>query len=167
MPVTLITGGARSGKSLYAERLALQGSGCPFYIPTALEIDEDMEARVRLHRDRRGADWIERPVAQDLAAALAACDGPGTRLVDCLTLWLSGLMMGGKDCAEATRDLTDYLARDTAQIVFVTSEVGLGIVPDNALARAFQDRIGLLNQAIAEIATEVTLVVAGQGLRVK
>ena len=167
MAVTLITGGARSGKSLHAERLAMAGALHPFYIATAEVEDPEMEARVALHRSRRGNLWQERQAGLDLIATLESCHGEAPRLVDCLTLWLSNLMYRGRDSHSEGAALADYLRQSRADIILVTSEVGLGIVPENALARDYRDRLGLLNQQIGAIADRVDLVVAGQALRIK
>lgn len=167
MGVTLITGGARSGKSLHAENLAKSVGGQPFYLFTADIRDSEMQARVAQHQARRGKDWRERHAPRDLVAGLAGCVGDGARLVDCLTLWLSNLMEDGADLAAQTTHLCRYLQTQPHEVIFVTSEVGLGIVPENALARAYRDALGLLNQQIAAIATRVDLVVAGQALRIK
>ena len=171
MTITLITGGARSGKSLHAEKLALGAAAAtgatPFYLATARVEDPEMAARVALHRARRGTDWRECQVDLDLVGALAGCHGPGPRLVDCLTLWLSQLMWAGRDSAEAAEGLAAHLRHSPEDVLLVTSEVGLGIVPDNALAREFRDRLGLLNQQIAAVADRVDLVIAGQVLRIK
>lgn len=167
MGVTLITGGARSGKSLHAEKLAKSTPGRPFYLFTADIRDSEMAARVALHQDRRGDDWQEIHAPRDLVGGLRACVGDGARLVDCLTLWLSNLMENDSDIAAHTAQLCDYLQHQSHEVIFVTSEVGLGIVPENALARRYRDALGLLNQQIGGIATRVDLVVAGQALRIK
>ena len=119
------------------------------------------------HRARRGNDWIEREAPLALVEALDATDGGGARLVDCLTLWLSNLMHANKDCSQEAATLADALLRQKSPVVLVTNEVGLGIVPDNALARAFRDAAGLLNQMIARVANEVEFVVAGLPMRLK
>ncbi|MEI4488304.1 bifunctional adenosylcobinamide kinase/adenosylcobinamide-phosphate guanylyltransferase [Frigidibacter sp. MR17.14] len=169
MTVILITGGARSGKSRHAEARATAFAGAPVYIATCPPAGEDAEMAVRiaLHRDRRGPEWrlVEEPLA--LAAALQASDGAGPRLVDCLTLWLSNLMFGHRDWRAEAEALLPVLAAQAAPVVLVTNEVGLGIVPDNALSRAFRDAQGTLNQMIARVADEVDFVVAGLPMRVK
>ncbi|WP_024510414.1 bifunctional adenosylcobinamide kinase/adenosylcobinamide-phosphate guanylyltransferase [Bradyrhizobium sp. ARR65] len=167
MPIILITGGARSGKSTRAEQRALSFPGKPVYIATAEALDEEMRARIARHRARRGNDWIEREVPIELAAALDESDGAGARLVDCLTLWLSNLMHAQRDWRIEGDKLSAALSRQRSPVVLVTNEVGLGIVPDNALAREFRDAAGLLNQVIARVADEVEFVVAGLPIRVK
>ena len=167
MTIILITGGARSGKSLRAENRALSFPGRPVYIATAEALDAEMRARIARHQARRGNDWIEREAPLALVEALDASDGGGARLVDCLTLWLSNLMHADRDCAQEAAHLADALARQSSPVVLVTNEVGLGIVPDNALARAFRDAAGLLNQTIARIADEAEFVVAGLPMKLK
>jgi adenosylcobinamide kinase/adenosylcobinamide-phosphate guanylyltransferase len=167
MAVILITGGARSGKSRRAEARARGFPGRPVYLATAEALDFEMETRIAKHRARRGADWIEREVPLDLVPALVACDGGGARLVDCLTLWLSNLMHAERDWEHEVRELADALPGLNSPVVFVSNEVGLGIVPDNALARAFRDAAGIMNQAIASAADEVEFVVAGLPMKLK
>lgn len=165
--IILITGGARSGKSLYAENRVLALPGVPHYIATAEAGDEEMAARIAAHRARRGPPWRDREAPLELAEALAATDGAGPRLVDCLTLWLSNLMFADRDLRAETARLREAVLSQSAPVVLVTNEVGMGIVPETALARAFRDAAGRLNQEIALIADEVQLVVSGYPLRVK
>ena len=167
MPVVLITGGARSGKSRRAEMRARAFPGRPVYIATAEAGDAEMAERIARHRARRGGEWIEREVPLGLVEALIETDGAGPRLVDCLTLWLSNLLHAGHDCAKATTDLAGALSRQQSPVILVTNEVGLGIVPDNALARSFRDAAGHMNQAIAEVADDVEFVVAGLPMKLK
>ncbi|WFU38315.1 bifunctional adenosylcobinamide kinase/adenosylcobinamide-phosphate guanylyltransferase [Bradyrhizobium sp. CB82] len=167
MAVVLITGGARSGKSRRAEARARSFPGPPVYIATAEALDAEMAERIAHHRARRGDDWIERETPLDLVAALDATDGGGARLVDCLTLWLSNLLHAGRDWSKEAALLAAALRRQQSPVILVTNEVGLGIVPDNALARSFRDAAGLLNQVIAEVADEVEFVVAGLPMKVK
>ncbi|MBH5366717.1 bifunctional adenosylcobinamide kinase/adenosylcobinamide-phosphate guanylyltransferase [Bradyrhizobium glycinis] len=167
MAVILITGGARSGKSTRAEARARSCPGQPVYIATAEALDGEMQERIARHRARRGSDWIEREVPLDLVPALLATEGGGARLVDCLTLWLSNLMHAARDWEREVRELADALPRLDSPVVFVTNEVGLGIVPDNALARSFRDAAGIMNQVIAGVADEVEFVVAGLPMKLK
>ncbi|WFU22419.1 bifunctional adenosylcobinamide kinase/adenosylcobinamide-phosphate guanylyltransferase [Bradyrhizobium sp. CB1717] len=167
MAVILITGGARSGKSTRAEARARAFSGQPVYLATAEALDGEMEARIAKHRARRGTDWIEREVPLDLVPALLASDGGGARLVDCLTLWLSNLMHAERDWEHEVSELAEALPRLKSPVVLVTNEVGLGIVPDNALARSFRDAAGIMNQIIASVADEVEFVVAGLPMKLK
>ena len=167
MPVILITGGARSGKSARAEMRACQFAGKPVYIATAEALDEEMRQRIAAHRARRGQDWLERETPLELIAALTETDGGGARLVDCLTLWLSNLLHAQRDWTTEAARLADALAGQKSPVVLVTNEVGAGIVPDNALAREFRDAAGQLNQMIARAADEVELIVAGLPMRLK
>ncbi len=166
--VTLVLGGARSGKSAYAENLILAASDRALYLATAEPIDGEMSERVRLHRARRDARWTTLEEPLDLAAMLARHAAPDRPvLVDCLTLWLGNLLHAGRDIEAATRDLLAWLPDLAGPVVFVSNEVGQGIVPDNALARAFRDHAGRLNQAIAAAADQVVFITAGLPLRLK
>jgi adenosylcobinamide kinase/adenosylcobinamide-phosphate guanylyltransferase len=167
MAVILITGGARSGKSTRAEKRARAFPGQPVYIATAEALDGEMAERIARHRARRGTDWVEREVPLDLVQVLAATDGGGARLVDCLTLWLSNLMHAGRDWEREVNALAAALIKLESPVVLVTNEVGLGIVPDNALARSFRDAAGIMNQTIAAAADEVEFVVAGLPMKLK
>ncbi|WP_375307969.1 bifunctional adenosylcobinamide kinase/adenosylcobinamide-phosphate guanylyltransferase [Bradyrhizobium sp. A11] len=167
MAVILITGGARSGKSKRAEMRTRAFPGQPVYVATAEPLDTEMEARIAKHRARRGTDWIEREVPLDLVSALVASDGGGARLVDCLTLWLSNLMHATRDWEHEVTELASALPRLKSPVVLVTNEVGLGIVPDNALARSFRDAAGIMNQMVAAAADEVEFVVAGLPMKLK
>ncbi len=162
----LITGGARSGKSALAERMALSLGAAPVYVATAEAGDGEMAERIAAHRARRGPDWSLVEAPRDLEAALEGSD-TGPRLVDCLTLWLSNLMAAEADWARAAERLAAMPAGQAHPVIFVTNEVGSGIVPDNALARRFRDAAGRVNQIVAERADEVYLCVAGQALKVK
>ncbi|WP_027569229.1 bifunctional adenosylcobinamide kinase/adenosylcobinamide-phosphate guanylyltransferase [Bradyrhizobium sp. URHA0013] len=167
MAVILITGGARSGKSKRAETRTRAFPGQPVYVATAEALDAEMETRIAMHRARRGTDWIEREVPLDLVESLLATDGGGARLVDCLTLWLSNLMHAERDWEREVRELAAALLRLKSPVVLVTNEVGLGIVPDNALARSFRDAAGIMNQTIADVADEAEFVVAGLPMKLK
>ncbi|MCK1285669.1 bifunctional adenosylcobinamide kinase/adenosylcobinamide-phosphate guanylyltransferase [Bradyrhizobium sp. 44] len=167
MAVILITGGARSGKSKRAETRTRAFPGQPVYVATAEALDAEMETRIAIHRARRGTDWIEREVPLDLVESLLATDGGGARLVDCLTLWLSNLLHAERDWEREVSELAAALLRLKSPVVLVTNEVGLGIVPDNALARSFRDAAGIMNQTIADVADEVEFVVAGLPMKLK
>ncbi len=162
--MTLVLGGARSGKSRYAE--ALIGEQPAVYIATATAGDEEMAARIRAHRARRGGNWTTHDVPLELAATLAAGD-ERPKLVDCLTLWLSNLLLAGRDPAIETAVLIERLPRLAGPAVFVANEVGLGIVPDNELARRFRDHAGRLNQDLATVADRVVFVAAGLPMTLK
>lgn len=157
-------GGARSGKSAYAEGL-VEAQGPGLYVATAEAGDAEMAERIRHHKERRGNSWttVEEPL--DLAGALKANAAPDLAvLVDCLTLWLNNLMEAQRDVDAEVEGLLDAVATLAAPVVFVTNEVGLGIVPDNQAARAFMDAAGRLNQAVAEAADRVVFVAAGTPL---
>jgi adenosylcobinamide kinase/adenosylcobinamide-phosphate guanylyltransferase len=164
--VTLVLGGARSGKSRHAEALVTALPGPWLYVATAQALDEEMRARVAEHQARRGVGWLTVEAPVDLVGALAAA-GRRPALVDCLTLWLTNLMLGGHDLAAATQALEAALAARPAPTMLVANEVGLGIVPDNALARAFRDAAGRLNQQVAARADTVVFMVAGLAMKVK
>lgn len=157
----LVTGGARSGKSAIAENLIAALGPTPIYIATAEARDAEMTDRIAGHQARRGSAWITHEAPLDLLDALKATDGRGPRLVDCLTLWLSNMMLKDIDWKAATDALITTLPTQQAPIVFVTNEVGAGIVPENELARRFRDAAGLLNQSVAAAVDEVYLAVAG------
>lgn len=163
----LITGGARSGKSCFAERVTLSLGRPAIYIATAEARDAEMADRIARHQARRGPEWTTRAEAFALCDVLQTSDGGPPRLVDCLTLWLTNLMLGERDWEAEVAALTDLVPRLTAPVVFVTNEVGAGIVPENALARAFRDAAGLTNQRIAEACDELWLCVAGHPIKVK
>ncbi|MCC7045136.1 MAG: bifunctional adenosylcobinamide kinase/adenosylcobinamide-phosphate guanylyltransferase [Alphaproteobacteria bacterium] len=165
--LTLVLGGARSGKSRYAEALVADSErGCT-YIATAQALDDEMRQRIAEHRTRRPAHWatIEAPI--DLPAALSGHAPDRVLLVDCLTLWLSNILLAERDIAADGDALVAALEACAAPVVCVSNEVGLGIVPDNALARAFRDAQGQLNQRVAAIADRVVLMTAGLSLVLK
>ena len=166
--VTLVIGGARSGKSRHAQALAERGTGDRVFIATAQPFDAEMRDRIARHQAERDGQWrtVEAPVL--LAEAIAAADGPDTTLlVDCLTLWASNLLLAEEDVDGHLRALSETLKTVQADVVLVTNEVGWGIVPDNALARRFRDVAGLINQSVAAGADRVDLVVAGLPLHLK
>jgi len=165
--MTLVLGGARSGKSRYAETVAMASPPPWTYVATAEPFDDEMAARIGEHRSRRGAQWqtIEAPV--DLAGALGGAPTSATILVDCLTLWLSNLMLADRNIDAEIQRLERAMAARNAPMVLVSNEVGSGIVPDNAQARRFRDLQGRLNQRIAARADRVVLVVAGLPMFVK
>lgn len=163
----LITGGARSGKSALAERLVKRLGDQPVYIATAQALDDEMVKRIAEHQARRGDEWTTVNAPLDLVGALKNTDGSQPRLVDCLTLWVTNLMMAERDVAAETESLLNTLAVQNAPVVFVTNEVGSGIVPDNKMAREFRDAAGALNQRVADACDEVYLAVSGQALKVK
>lgn len=164
----LVLGGARSGKSSYAEKMAQSSGLQPLYLATGRAFDDEMENRIAIHRDRRGSDWqtVEEPL--DLVGALTlhvAFDR--FVLVDCLTLWLTNLMMAERDVTAETAGLVAMLPNLAGPVVFVSNEVGFGIVPENRMAREFRDHAGFLHQAVAAVADEVYLIAAGLPLKMK
>jgi adenosyl cobinamide kinase/adenosyl cobinamide phosphate guanylyltransferase len=161
-----VLGGARSGKSRHAEALLTVLPPPWLYLATAQAFDDEMRARIAGHRARRAEGWETLEVPLDLAGALVRAREQPV-LVDCLTLWLTNLLLGGHDIAAATAALDAALDARQAPTVLVANEVGLGIVPDNALARAFRDAAGRLNQDIAAHADTVLFMVAGLPMRVK
>lgn len=166
--IVLVLGGARSGKSVFAERLVAQSGLQKVYLATSQIFDGEMEKRVGIHRSRRGADWqlIEEPV--ELATVLTVSADPACAvLVDCLTLWVTNLMMTDLDIAVLGDELAVKLRTFKGTIVLVSNEVGQGIVPDNKMAREFRDYAGLLHQKIAAIADEVYFVTAGLPQKIK
>ena len=164
--LTLVLGGTRSGKSRYAETLLGPLPKPWLYIATAQAFDEEMRARIAEHRGRRGPEWetVEAPL--DLPTALLRARHRPV-LVDCLTLWLSNLILGERDLEAAAVALETALAQRSAPAVLVSNEVGLGIVPENALARRFRDAAGILHQRLAERAERVVFTVAGIPMVVK
>lgn len=165
--VTLVLGGARSGKSRYAETLMREAGG-GVYLATAQALDGEMATRIARHRADRGSGWTTLEEPLELAAALdRGAQGARPILVDCLTLWLSNLMGAGRAAEPETARLLAALKTLPVPVVFVSNEVGLGIVPDNALARAFRDEAGRLNQAVAAAADRVVFLAAGLPLVLK
>lgn len=162
----LVLGGARSGKTRRALAIA-----DPFpvriYIATGEPRDAEMADRIARHRRERGESWTTVEAPLDLPAAIADLPHGSAGVADCLTLWLSNLMGAGRDVASATEDLLSAIRACPATLVLVSNEVGLGIVPDTPLGRAFRDEQGRLNQAVAAVAAEVEFVAAGLPLRLK
>lgn len=170
MSTTLILGGARSGKSALAERMAIESGLAVTYIATAEALDDEMRERIARHRADRPAGWKTLEAPRALAATLRSEAAPGRCLVvDCLTLWLTNLMLDpDPDRLEGERTaLLEILPHVPGRKILVANEVGLGIVPDNALARRFRDEAGRLNQAIATLCEQVVFVAAGLPLTLK
>lgn len=156
--ITLVLGGARSGKSVYAEKIVEEAGG-GLYLATSRVWDAEMAERVQVHQQRRTDLWatVEEPV--HIHNIIETAEQPV--LVDCLTLWLSNLMEEEADIELETQKLCATLAACKADVVLVSNEVGLGIVPENALARRFRDHAGKLNQAVAQVASRVVFIAAG------
>jgi adenosylcobinamide kinase/adenosylcobinamide-phosphate guanylyltransferase len=171
MSLTLVLGGARSGKSRYAQQAAEAGARArgvtPTFIATATAGDAEMSDRIARHQADRDGQWrtLEAPLA--LAEVLAGLGPKDVAVVDCLTLWLSNSMFETRGHDVRVAAIVPALATCEAQLWLVSNEVGWGIVPDNALARAFRDAAGGLHQRIASVADEVVLVVAGLPLALK
>lgn len=164
----LVLGGARSGKSAFAEKLARDSGMERHYIATGRAYDDEMQERIARHRDDRGPSWITHEVPLDLSGALTEVDGSGrVVLVDCLTLWVTNLMMDDADIPARAADLVASLSAARATILLVSNEVGLGIVPENRMAREFRDHAGRLHQQIAAVVDDVFFIAAGLPLRMK
>jgi adenosylcobinamide kinase/adenosylcobinamide-phosphate guanylyltransferase len=166
--VTLVLGGARSGKSVFAEKLAGESGLERHYIATGQAYDDEMRDRIARHRIDRGDGWITHEIPLDLEAGVARLDAVGrVILVDCLTLWLTNLMMAEINVDLAGAKLLEKLEKSSGKIILVSNEVGLGIVPENRMAREFRDHAGRLHQRIAAMADEVFLIAAGLPLKMK
>ncbi len=168
MAATLVIGGQKSGKSLYAERLVIECGLAPVYVATGAAGDAEMATRIAAHQKRRGDGWrlVEEPF--DLAGVLPQIAREGSIvLVDCLTLWLSNLVGAERPVEREVEGLMAVLGRLAEPVVLVSNEVGSGIVPDNALARRYADHLGVLNQRVASVAERVVLVTAGLPLVLK
>lgn len=171
-PLIFVLGGARSGKSVFAEDLALalgqaKSSKC-IYLATSQVWDEEMRARIDLHKNRRNAQWDTVEVPLELPKALLEHSYKECPiLVDCLTLWLTNLMMDGQNIDAAGDELINAISSITAPIIFVSNEVGQGIVPDNKMARDFRDHAGLLHQKLTAAVDEVYFITAGLPTKLK
>jgi len=165
--LTFILGGARSGKSAHGEGLIARLPPPWIYVATAEARDEDMHARIKAHQQRRDARWQLREVPLKLPEALASLPDDLPVLIDCLTLWLSNIMLADVDLEDHCDRLVAALQRPRGPWVVVSNEVGLGIVPDNALARRFRDQAGRLNARVAALAQQVDFMVAGLAMRMK
>jgi len=175
--IILITGGGRSGKSAFAQRMAEDLSGSRIFVATCRAGDAEMADRIARHREeRRGRGWrtVEEPL--DLVGVLAAVDSRALVLVDCLTLWIANLLfdgeadgrhMGETEISRAARDLVAAARQRSGPVLMVTNEVGAGIVPDNPLARLYRDLVGRCNQEVAAAADRVYLVTCGLPISIK
>lgn len=182
MPVKLYVGGARSGKSGYAEQQALallaacqsiNSQAQLHYVATAEAFDDEMSARIALHQARRDSQWINHEIPVELPQALYAFTESDIVLVDCLTVWLNNVIhyLGSEADSEhiqaKLKELNYALAQTKATILCVSTEVGMGIVPMNALTRLYVDHAGWMNQGVAHVAEQVELVVAGLPMKLK
>ena len=165
--ITLILGGARSGKSAYAEKL-IEDAGGGVYLATATASDEEMSDRIAQHQARRGNSWTTREETLNIAGSLAELNNQSVPvLVDCLTLWMSNLMVEDRKIESEIDALINVLHHVSNPIVLVSLEIGLGIVPENKLARLYRDHVGRMNQAVAAMADSVLFITAGLPLKLK
>ena len=170
VPVTLVLGGASSGKSRFAQTLAETQPGPLLYVATAAAGDDEMAVRIARHRQNRGARWHTLEAPLDLTVVVPAAAGHGAVLVDCVTLWLTNLLLAGESPEAvwpAVEAFLAVLAGLPAPLILVSNEVGQGIVPEHALARTFRDLAGQVNQRLAARADSVWLVTAGIPLQLK
>jgi len=164
----LVVGGQRSGKSRFAENLVTGSGRRPVYVATATAGDDEMAARIAAHRDRRGTAWTTIEAPLDLSATIGReARADAAILVDCLTLWLANLMAAKRDIARETETLVAALSAADGPVVIVSSEVGAGVIPDNPLARAYADALGILNQRVAGSVGRVVLMATGQPVLLK
>ncbi|PJI44098.1 MAG: bifunctional adenosylcobinamide kinase/adenosylcobinamide-phosphate guanylyltransferase [Rhizobium sp.] len=164
----LVLGGARSGKSRFAEGLALDCAADRHYVATGRAFDDEMRDRIARHRSDRGDGWTTHEEPVDLVGQLKRIDDPSrVVLVDCLTLWVTNLMLDNQDVTVRSAELAAFLPQLKARVILVSNEVGLGIVPENRMAREFRDHAGRLHQQIAARAAEVYFVAAGLPLKMK
>jgi adenosylcobinamide kinase/adenosylcobinamide-phosphate guanylyltransferase len=166
-PVTLVLGGVRSGKSHFAERM-LPKTARPCYLATGEALDDEMRHRIYVHQNRRGEHWTLREEPLEIATALRELESEREPvLVDSLGMWLNNLLYREKDVEQELIGLLDVLSTVRGPVILVSEEVGLGIVPENRLARDYRDRIGLMNQRVAQVAQQVIFVAAGLPLLLK
>ena len=165
--LTLILGGASSGKSAYAERLTLATGLTPVYLATGQARDGEMSDKIARHQARRGPEWQLFEAPLDLATPLQALTPNHIVLLDCLTLWLSNHLELKHNIEDETTTLLSAIRTSKAHVIAVSNEIGLGLVPASPLGRAFRDAQGLLNQRVAEAAGTVTFVAAGLPLSLK
>ena len=168
---SFVLGGARSGKSLHAESVAKTqhtASGQLVYLATAQIFDEEMQARIDLHKQRRGPEWVLAEAPVDLVDTLRRFEHPdNVILIDCLSVWMTNLIIGEHDIAAHRDSLIAHLAISISSLIFVASETGLGIVPENALSRQFRDESGRLNEMVARASDDVFFVTAGIAQKIK
>lgn len=169
MTSTLVLGGARSGKSAFAQKAAENAAvgGPPTLIATGQAFDDEMTERIARHQADRGESWVTIEAPLDLPDAIAALPADAAAVVDCLTLWLSNLMLADRDVEAAATALLEAVAASPARLWLVSNEVGLGLVPETPLGRRFRDEAGRLHQRLAASVDEVYFVAAGLPLRLK
>lgn len=166
--ITLILGGTRSGKSSFAQQLAENSGNALVYVATAEAFDNEMTDRIARHQQDRGPDWQTIEESRDITTVIAArSTSKTTLLVDCLTIWLSNLMLADADISAALEKLEDALTNAQGPVILVSNEVGSGIVPESPLGRQFRDEAGWMNQRVARAASDVALITAGLPLWLK
>jgi len=165
--LTLVLGGARSGKSDHALKLAMAAAPPWVFVATAEPLDAEMQDRIRHHKEIRGEGWVTMEAPIDLAGAKEQVPVDTVMVIDCFTLWLSNLMLGGCNIDHEIGRFDEALRARSASTIAVANEVGLGIVPETPLGRAFRDQAGVLNRYLAAIAGKVILMVAGLPLTIK
>jgi adenosylcobinamide kinase/adenosylcobinamide-phosphate guanylyltransferase len=165
--LTLVLGGARSGKSDHALKLAIAAPPPWIFVATAEPLDAEMQDRIRRHKEIRGEGWVTMEAPIDLAGAMEQAPMDSVMVIDCFTLWLSNLMLGGCNIDHEVGRLDEGLRARSAATIAVANEVGLGIVPETPLGRAFRDQAGVLNRHLAAMAGKVILMVAGLPLTIK
>jgi adenosylcobinamide kinase / adenosylcobinamide-phosphate guanylyltransferase len=165
--LTLVLGGARSGKSDYALKLAMLAPSPWVFVATAEALDAEMQERIKRHKEMRGEGWVTIEAPIDLAGAMEQAPVDSVMVIDCFTLWLSNLMLGECNIDHEVGRFGEALRARSAATIAVANEVGLGIIPETPLGRAFRDQAGTLNQHLAAIAGKVILIVAGLPLTIK
>tara|TARA_B100001057_G_scaffold367916_1_gene371326 strand:+ start:136 stop:645 length:510 start_codon:yes stop_codon:yes gene_type:complete len=163
----LVTGGSRSGKSLFAEELTLSFGKKPSYLATAINIDDEMNKRINVHKKRRKNLWYEYESPLNLIETLKKTDKDSPILIDCITLWLNNIFYKKKNWRTEVDRFSKFLVNLNQPLILVTNEVGSGLVPMNKLSRNFQDASGITNQILASVCDDVYLVVCGIPTKIK
>ncbi len=163
----LITGGNRSGKSLFAENLSFSFGNKPSYLATAKNIDEEMNSRIKIHKERRKNSWYEFESQIDLIETLKKIDKNSPVLVDCITFWLNNIFYEKKNWRTEVEKLAKFLVTFKQPIILVTNEIGSGIISMNKLSREFADATGITNQILASVCDEVYVVICGIPKKIK
>ncbi len=163
----LVTGGNRSGKSLFAEELTLSFGKKPSYLATAINIDDEMNKRINVHKKRRKNLWYEYESPLNLIETLKKTDKDSPILIDCITLWLNNIFYKKKNWRTEVDKFSKFLVNLNQPLILVTNEVGSGLVPMNKLSRNFQDASGITNQILASVCDDVYLVVCGIPTKIK
>ena len=163
----LVTGGNRSGKSLFAEELTLSFGKKPSYLATAINIDDEMNKRINVHKKRRKNLWYEYESPLNLIETLKKTDKDSPILIDCITLWLNNIFYKKKNWRTEVDKFSKFLVNLNQPLILVTNEVGSGLIPINKLSRNFQDASGITNQILASVCDDVYLVVCGIPTKIK